>query len=457
MRRLESLLIAVTLVLSFLNYLGENYPVGALGLFLALVVHAIVNSPRWQLIPVYAVATVAIAVAGLGIEIGGVTNQLVFWIGGLALVAGTALGVGLPIRRTPELTGPYLVGTSTFHLAQDDRPEIHSSRVGATRELMLQIWYPAVETMQPPAEYLPDHAIGGRALTRAFDMPRFGLNHLNLIRPKARVDPQVASSDELFPVLLFSHGRSGTRVQNTFQIEELVSHGYVVAAVDHPYGAGYTVYPDGRVIDYDHSIFGDDSPEHAGTVIDEWVKDLQWVLDTLDEFDHDEAGQFAGALDLERVGCFGHSAGAGAIIELCYRDSRCGPVVGYDPWVVPTSDETIEYGLDHPLLVLKQEAHLGPTNASRLESLLSGTRAVSYLCEVEDTKHLDFNDYKLLIPALEWIGMTGSIDGDRLRHILNTFTRAFFDTHLRGFPASPVLDRSAFPEVHLRSTSQGWD
>ncbi len=454
MRRLESLLVAVTLVVSFLTYLREGHPLGALAVFAAVVLHAVVNSPRWQLIPIYAVATVSIAIAGLGVEMGGLLNQGVFWIGGLLLVAGTALGIGLPVRSTPALTGPHFVGTSTFHLTQDDRPEVHADRAGARRELMLQIWYPAVENLHPLAEYLPNHAIGGPALAKVFEMPRFGLNHLNLIRPRARIDPDVVPSEEPFPVLLFCHGRSGTRVQNTFQIEELVSHGYVVAAVDHPYGAGYTVYPDGRIIGYDHSIFGDDSPEQSGVVIEEWVKDLQWVLDTLDEFDAESEGQFGGVLDLEQVGCFGHSAGAGAVIEFCYRDNRCGPVVCYDPWVVPTSDETIQAGLAHPLLILKQEAHLGPLNAERLQTLARATSS-SYVCEVEDTKHLDFNDYKLLVPAMEWVGMTGSIDGELLGDILNTFTRAFFDTHLRGFPPSPVFGRSAFPEVHLRHASGG--
>ena len=33
---------------------------------------------------------------------------------------------------------------------------------------------------------------------------------------------------------------------NTFQVEELVSHGYIVVAIDQPYTAAVVVFPDGR-------------------------------------------------------------------------------------------------------------------------------------------------------------------------------------------------------------------
>jgi alpha-beta hydrolase superfamily lysophospholipase len=47
-------------------------------------------------------------------------------------------------------------------------------------------------------------------------------------------------------VLLFLEGATGFRQMNTFQVEELVSHGYVVAAIDQPGAAAAVVFPDGR-------------------------------------------------------------------------------------------------------------------------------------------------------------------------------------------------------------------
>src|SRR3546814_14084241 len=50
------------------------------------------------------------------------------------------------------------------------------------------------------------------------------------------------------PVLIFLHGFLGVRQHNTYQIEELVSHGYIVAAIDQPYAAAAVVFPDGREV-----------------------------------------------------------------------------------------------------------------------------------------------------------------------------------------------------------------
>lgn len=453
MRRLEGLLLVGSLVLSYLTYVDEPNEVAALVLLGLLVAHVVINKPRWQLTVAYIIGSASIVIAGLNVELSGWVNHVLFWGGIVGLVLTVSLAIGLPIMAAPEVTGPYWVGTSTFHLDQMDRDEIHSEHEGDTRQLMLQVWYPAAESLNPVADYLPDGRRGARAMTKAAGMPRFGLDHLDLIRPNGRTDAPLAQSESAFPVLLFSHGRSGTRGQNTFQVEELVSHGYVVAAVDHPYGSGYTIYPDGRLIDYDHSIFGDDSPEVAGVVIDEWVKDLQCVLDTLEEFNEDAGGPFEGALAIERVGVFGHSAGGGTAFELCHRDERCGPVLGYDPWVVPVSDEAIAAGLEQPMMVLKQPVPLGPTSDRRLQALITNTTAPTAIYDVDGTKHLDFNDFKLLAPALEWVGVTGDIDGDQLLEIMNEFTRGFFDTYLRGFPLPPVLQGdNGLPAAKLRAT-----
>jgi hypothetical protein len=37
------------------------------------------------------------------------------------------------------------------------------------------------------------------------------------------------------------------RFQNTFQVEELASHGYIVVGIDHSYVSAGTVFPDGRL------------------------------------------------------------------------------------------------------------------------------------------------------------------------------------------------------------------
>jgi hypothetical protein len=65
----------------------------------------------------------------------------------------------------------------------------------------------------------------------------------------------IASSRTPFPVVTFSHGLGSTGFQYTVLIEYLVSHGYVVASIEHTYTAKAIWFPDGRVIG-----FGFDGP-----------------------------------------------------------------------------------------------------------------------------------------------------------------------------------------------------
>ncbi len=67
-----------------------------------------------------------------------------------------------------------------------------------------------------------------------------------------------------FPVVLFSPGSGGARTQNTAWAEELASHGYLVAALDHPYDSAAVVLTDGRTIHTKTASTGDrDKERHA--------------------------------------------------------------------------------------------------------------------------------------------------------------------------------------------------
>ena len=456
MRPLEIVLILATLGCLFIPYLkmATFGRIAAIGLAAIMLAQLIQEAGRWQMLPVYSVAAIwiALAIAGIGLPL---------WIGriGIAggvlmLVAGFGLGTLLPVLQAPPTTGNFAVGTATYHLVQNDRPEIFSDDPNDLRQLMLQVWYPAVESDAPVSPYIPDISVGGPAIAGVFGLPSFILNHVNLVQPNARVMPPLAGSAEsaeaetTFPLLLFSHGRSGTRIQNTQQVEELVSHGYIVAAVDHAYGAGYTVYPDGRSIPYDQGIFGDDSPEQAGLVVDEWVKDFQYAIDSLFVFNNSPDHLLSNSINFSQIGAFGHSTGGGAAYEFCFRDERCGAALGLDPWLVPTSDEVVETGMNKPIMSMKQDQPLGELSDARLKTMFENTGAPSYYIEVAGTRHYDFTDFKRLSPALGWVGLTGSIEGTQIRDITNAYTRAFFDFHLRGWQGAILFaDSAEFPEV----------
>jgi hypothetical protein len=46
----------------------------------------------------------------------------------------------------------------------------------------------------------------------------------------------------------------------------LVSHGYVVATIDHPYAASGVIFPDGRLAKVDPRMFDPDHPGHPAFI-----------------------------------------------------------------------------------------------------------------------------------------------------------------------------------------------
>jgi hypothetical protein len=66
--------------------------------------------------------------------------------------------------------------------------------------------------------------------------------------------------------------------------------------------------------------------------------------------------------------------------------------------------------------------------------------------------HLNRTDVPLLIypPFGRKLGLFGPIDANRVHRIVNAYTLAFFDRHLKGMP-TPLLDGPAaqFPEVRF--------
>ena len=81
---------------------------------------------------------------------------------------------------------------------------------------------------------------------RMHGIPAFVFGHLKYVTTNAVSSAPVAGDQPSYPVLLFLEGATGFRQMNTFQVEDLVSHGYIVAAIDQPGVAALVVFPDGR-------------------------------------------------------------------------------------------------------------------------------------------------------------------------------------------------------------------
>jgi predicted dienelactone hydrolase len=419
---------------------------------------------RWQMIPAYALVVLLFLFGPLlrrRSRLDGARRRIVSigigLLGLLALLVAVALPALLPVPRVPQPTGSYPVGTVSMHLVDRSRDELYSGNPGDPREIMLQVWYPADPLSEAqPGPWMDHIDIVGPAISTWIRMPPFFIDHVKYARTYSYPDAPLAAAQARYPVLLFSHGWGGFRQQNTYQMEELASHGYVVAAVEHTYGAVTTVFPDGRVARNNpdalpRNISEEAFAETANRLVRQWAGDLGFALDHLaglNEFDPD--GGFTDRLDLARVGALGHSTGGGAAVEFCGRDARCKAGLAMDAFLLPVSESIIEDGVAQPFLFMFSETWTIGDNAQRFERLFQGLPNTAYWMTIAGTAHYDFTDLPMFSPLASTIGLKGPLEGSRVLRIINDYTLAFFDSQFEGGSGSLLQGPSPdYPEVRF--------
>jgi predicted dienelactone hydrolase len=369
----------------------------------------------------------------------------------------------LPRFRLPAPTGPYAVGTVTRYWVDTAREN---------RELMVQFWYPAQSSPSAPLARYMQHA---EVLGNAFGVPGFFFRHLNSLSTQARSQVPLALDQPIYPILLFSHGLGGVRTQNTFQCQELASHGYIVVAVDHTHYAAGVVFPDGRVSSFFLENLGmtpemmKQAPrnpaifaaymraiERALPIV---TGDQRFVLDRLAQLhDHDPEYLFTGRLDLNHIGAFGHSQGGATVWHLCSVDSRCKAALNLDG---PALGSIQQSGSPRPLFFLgstNKASFPDPQVQALAQDMVTGTLdrtfAASmgdrYRMELARSGHFNFSDAPLILPRTfgRVPPMLGAV-GVRGLSVINTYTLAFFEHYLKGYP-SPLLQDGSPAYLEIR-------
>ena len=88
--------------------------------------------------------------------------------------------------RFPHPTGPYAIGTLTYHWVDAARSEAITADSKDRRELMVQIWYPAKgDQSAPRVPYMPDADAVTAAFARIHHKPAFIFGHFKYVTTNA--------------------------------------------------------------------------------------------------------------------------------------------------------------------------------------------------------------------------------------------------------------------------------
>lgn len=238
-------------------------------------------------------------------------------------------------------------------MTDQNRDETLSAAPGDKRELMINVWYPVNPDVakQKPKEPYPDEL--GEAISLVFGIPKQLFSYLTTIPTHVVQGAEISNAETKYPVLLFSPGIRSTRFQSMTAVEELVSHGYIVVGMDHPYSSAKVSFPDGRVISYTpEPEFPTSAELYENNVKGVSIRaaDSRFVLDTLTTWNtQDPNGLFEGKLDLEHVGIFGHSYGGATTAETLAQDPRFKAGVSLEGGFWGTVSHT---GLQQPFMYM---------------------------------------------------------------------------------------------------------
>ena len=421
------------------------------GSLVTAVAQGVFEGPHWQLLPAYAaIGLLCLVATKRGVE--KPRLRIIRVSSALLLAAATVVFCfALPMFRLPRPTGLYPVGTAILYFKDPGRTDDASPVAGSPRELMVQLWYPAEPSDNRIARY--------RRLRETEPVS----SYQSVLPTNSRLNAPVASSGGPFPVILFNHAWHGRRTNDTFLTEELASHGYVVASIDHTYNASVVSFPDGRVVHENtpHEIddFESSTPERIRTVWDKelqkWTADQRFILDRLEAMNRSADTPWFGRLNTNMAGAIGHSFGGAAATQECAEDRRVHAAVNMDGWFLGAIRGR---GPNQPLLVMDNSVpDEGPNPGAKIESALDGSDSADletslhkyggFVLLVRGAAHEDFTDEPLVSP-LRMISHRGTVPAQRMQNIVRSYVLAFFDKTLRG-KDSVILRANSSPYAEV--------
>ncbi len=448
----------------------------SLALIGSVVVQGLAEGFRWQLIPLH-VAAIGLAVGDVIWEdrrVRGVRRFRRAVLGTPGVAVLLILPVALPIPKLPTPTGAFEVGTMTFVITDPEREEIYGlpepdpdattqptideadeEDPGVLRRIVVQAWYPIdAPDGIAPVVWNSDLDVVGPALSRWLGFPGFFLNHVDDVRASAFEGAEPLEGR--LPVVLYSHGWAGFRTIALNQVESIASHGYLVLAADHAYGAiasrfpdnGEVVYLDERALPEEETTEPDDYEDASEELVETFADDLILILDQLELGSEGALARIADTADLERIGLYGHSTGGGAAARVCLIDERCDAVVGLDAWVEPIPDRFVARELQIPSMFVRSDEWRELPNDRRLRGMSERSPAVSYWIGLEGAGHQDFVLTPVFSPFADTLGLKGPIPSERVVPILDDYLNAFFDRYLLGVGGA-LLDETPPPEMAI--------
>ncbi len=224
-------------------------------------------------------------------------------------------------------TGEYGIGFKDIHFQDNNRcPDIFY-KVGLNesdyspenanhcREIMIRAYYPTnMPVVVGDSSYasLIQHfkdLVTGTPNIESKDIQEFDkLQSYSLIN----IAPANPINHEKFPIVLFSHGGNWSVQDYENEITNLVSHGYVVVAINSFFVGNYITLPNEHIVHVDMTASQSDGFKAIQS-------DIMFTYDVLHKIT--DKVKITKNVDFDNIGIFGHSAGGRALANLIHSNN----------------------------------------------------------------------------------------------------------------------------------------
>lgn len=362
------------------------------------------------------------------------------------------------MTKRPEPTGQYAVGTNTYTVFYN-RDEVLVP--GSLRSIPVRVYYPVTKESvagMAKSRYMSKEM--AEALKKSMHAP------INYEKSEAAGDnisdcyenaPMIPGLK--FPLIVFNHGFGSFREANSFLCIELVSHGYVVISVGHPYDAACAELDDGTKINLIKDAtkkqyvpflpgafsvikltFAKGTDRELAERFDIIQKKYcKYILSRVDEYVKDTLSavnyakeNLCDLIDFEKgIGVTGHSLGGAAAYMLC---------LDHDEYVCGANLDGALFGentgkvLNKPFVQISCKTNLN----AETRSFVDHTKTV-YGAVFDKMQHIGFSDMKHMIPIK---AITGKLDADIAHASVCSLHLELFDSYLKKIKDHPSFESS---------------
>ena len=437
MQTLEIFLLLSIFISIFFLILLNNRQKSIYFLFISILIaiaQFFYDGLRWQLLPaIYLLPTLFLVYKYRKHKIITPLHRTIIYVW---FAVATFLPWALPVFKLPVPSGPFNVGTEAFYIVDSSRLEWFTPEdLNDHRKLMLQAWYPSSKSaLNKPENYMDFMELRSPALASAGGIPTFTTKHLEKGKTNSYVGLECIESKNGLPVVIFSHGITGSRFLHQNLYEHLASNGYVVFALDHSYDSNLTIFPDGSFANYRSEITGHpDSISIRNKQMTTRKSDLIFVINWLYYLNPGSIkSKLNEKLNLDEISLGGHSFGGATATFATFEYERIKSCFVLDSWTSPLPGFVIDSGLRTSFLFVGRPNWNDsdyPKNYLRLDNLLKNSTGNKYRLFIENTLHLDYTDIPLMSPVVNLFMDIGTLPPKKSLDLINNLVLSFLQEH----------------------------